>query len=153
MIKLTLILFFFLALMIDSWPLLVKNPEIYPQTPVEGKYVLKIKGPSHKKIIFCQNGQTTGYQCQGGEGIHLKPGQEEVLDFSQESLTFGDVNADNKVNVNDWSAILSCRNANAKSGEALFDTGSCRYSDGNFDGEVNNFDLDLLYRTLSSEGS
>ncbi len=151
MTKTVFTLLLFLTLIIGAGLVAKREQEIYQQTPAEGNYIFKIKGPSHKKLVFCQDNQDLEYQCVEGEGIYLESGKDYALDFTQRPLGFGDVNFDGSVGVNDWSAVLGCRNADSKRGEELFDIGGCRHADSNFDGEVNNFGLDLLYKTLAGE--
>jgi len=112
-------------------------------------YIIKIKGPQHRQLVFCQDGQASK-TCQTGEGLKREDNDYD-FNFSGYPLEFGDYNLDGSVGVNDWSAIVSCRNRNASKGEEIYNSGGCKEADANWDGEVNNFDIDLLYQTLSSK--
>jgi len=131
-------------------------------------YVVKIKGSAHRKIVYCQQDQEVNYQCRRMEGIYLEPGQDYELDFSSadaQPLDFGDVYTedlsgnwvqDGQVNSFDFSFVKGCRDVNANiigSGtpeEADFYNDGCKWADGDFDGDVDSADIDLLYKTLST---
>ncbi|HUV46723.1 MAG TPA: dockerin type I domain-containing protein, partial [Candidatus Bathyarchaeia archaeon] len=104
----------------------------------------------HRQIVFCQDRQTQDYACQRGEGISIEGGRSYDFDFSGRLLSFGDIDQNGSVGVTDWSLLLACRNEDAKKGSEAYEQGGCKRADANFDGEVNNFDIDLFQRTLSN---
>ena len=142
---------------IFSWQLMQKTvtertAEVYQQSAADftqDKYLIKIKGESHRKIKFCENEQGDDKICKRTEGIELEPGGTYTFDLSGHALEFGDVNLDGVVGVNDYSIVRACRNADAKIGDADYDTGNCKAADANLNGVVESADIDLLFKTLS----
>jgi hypothetical protein len=142
---------------IFSWQLMQKRvkertAEVYYQAApdfTQDKYLIKIKGVSHRKIKFCEDEQSDDKICKRTEGIELEPGGTYTFDLSGHALEFGDVNLDGVVGVNDYSAVKACRNADAKIGDADYDTGNCKAADANLNGVVESADIDLLFKTLS----
>jgi hypothetical protein len=136
-----------------------REPEIYVGEAVEEELVVKIKGPLHRQIIFCQDSQDKSHICKRAETITVPQNQETTLDLTGHPLEFGDIIADDVsqgyqqnsfVNVLDYSFVKNCRDLNATAGDSNFD-GGCKYADGNLDDNVNNFDIDLIQRTLMEE--
>lgn len=146
-----------LVIGIFSWQMMRKSPinrsaEIYQQTTpdfTQDKYIIKIKGASHRKIKFCEDNQAAVKICKRTEGIDLVPGENYTFDLTGHSLEFGDINWDGIVGVNDYSIVRACRNADAKIGDADYDTGNCQAADANLNGVVESADIDLLFKTLS----
>lgn len=140
-----------------SWRLVQKakggrSAEVYQQTAAgftEGKYLIKVKGPSARKIKFCETNQQADKTCKRTEGIALQPGQTYAFDLTGHALEFGDINLDGVVGVNDYSIVKACRNADAQKGMADYDTGGCKAADANLNGVVESVDIDLLFKTLS----
>lgn len=129
-----------------------RTAEVYQQSAPDfpqDKYVIKIKGPSSRKIKFCENEQGDDKICKRTEGIELEPGGTYTFDLSGHALEFGDVNLDGVVGVNDYSVVKACRNADAKIGDADYDTGNCKAADANLNGVIESADIDLLFKTLS----
>lgn len=126
-----------------------------------GRYHLLIKGPKHHQFRFCQSGQTKLNICARADlaaqktttTIALTRPMNETVDLRGVELGFGDLAisgtnknlVDGKVNVSDYSYLLSCLTKR-------HDPTCVTKADGNFDGLVTNEDLDLLMKTLSWEG-
>jgi len=120
-----------------------------------GNYNLLLKGPSHRQIRFCQNNQSADYSCLRSDLIAVTAGGSLLLDLAHDSqgewghvLEFGDVNWDGSVGVEDYSVVKACKAADARIGDDDYLNG-CNLADGNFDGVVDNTDMDLLYLTIS----
>lgn len=119
-----------------------------------GDYLLKLKGPSHRRIVFCVNSQEADHICTRQESIAVTGAVENIFDFTARVLEFGDINRDKSVGVVDYSIIKACIQNNNKYNDdtAKFEPDeNCLYADGNFDGEVNSTDMDLLFKTLSTK--
>ncbi|MFC1711389.1 hypothetical protein ACFLZ1_02255 [Patescibacteria group bacterium] len=111
-----------------------------------GSYNLLIKGPSHRQTRFCKDGQLKEDACPRSEQIYFAVGETYSLDFTGYKLEFGDVNWDGTVGVQDYSIIKTCKEENATYPDSIYENG-CKDSDGNFDGVVDNSDIDVFYQT------
>ncbi|MFC1711835.1 hypothetical protein ACFLZ1_04605 [Patescibacteria group bacterium] len=116
-----------------------------------GEYNLLVKGPSHRQIRFClAEGQSADYICSRDDVISINAGTAYTFDLTDRLLDFGDVDWDGGVKVTDYSIIKACLEVDARKGDDNYENG-CNLSDGNFDGVVDNTDIDLLFLTLSSK--
>lgn len=96
-----------------------------------------IKGPNHLMTKYGQDNQTSFYN-QVGSQIKLQPAK--TLNFTNYSLSPGDVNSDGKVDGLDFAKVkLSASTFSTTDTNSDLD-GSC---------QVNNIDLSLLVNTLS----
>jgi len=118
-----------------------------PPVLTDGTYIVKLKGPSHRQIIFCVDNQGKETTCPRGTGIDIDLDNFQ-FDFSNRPLEFGDIDQNGSVGVTDYSVIKSCVEANAKMGDQLYDD-TCHWADANFDSVTDSTDIDLLYKTLS----
>jgi len=152
-------LFAFFGWLIKDEAQLVRQPQVYQEEPAPEDLIVKIKGPLHRKIVFCKDKQGKQHICQRSQTIHIEPGSEKSLDLTGHPLEFGDIIANDVsggyqqngiVNVLDYSFIKGCRDLNATKGDANYD-GGCKYADGNLDTNVNNFDVQLIQITLTEE--
>jgi len=131
-----------------SVPKQQKKPLSTPLSLIAGEeYIITIKGFSHSQKIFCKQNQSGELICSKMEGLKIDPNKTITIDLSSLSLKFGDVDSDNQVDTKDYSLVKTCRINNAKKGDDYYEEG-CNWADGNFDGEVNSTDIDLLYKAL-----
>lgn len=158
--KILVILFLVLVFSALLYLLLTKKKErtaqVFVQAPfslTSGEYVVKVKGPVERRIVFCKEGQDQGHVCKRTEYFNIKDG-ENALDLTGHPLDFGDINQDGAVGVTDYSFVKDCRIKNSvmasRGGDGSYEAG-CNLADGNFDGVVDHTDVDLLYKTLSTK--
>lgn len=125
---------------------------IEPLTQVPaGNYNFLIKGPLHRQMRMCRNGQTSLEQCETTDLVEVAEGQSMTLDFSGSPLQAGDTpihgsdndQQDGVVNGLDYSFVLDCLGKQT-------DPACVARADFDYSGKVTNYDLFLLMLTLSS---
>ncbi len=104
---------------------------------------LRVKGPSHLASRMCLNNQTTKLDEITTCEINLTNTNTTTYNFSNYSLTPGDINQDGIINSSDYSIIKNNFNSN---------TINCNQTgDLNYDGIVNSLDASLLKESLSRQ--
>ncbi len=129
-----------------------------------GPYMVFVKGPMHLATRFCYFGNKASEHCIFEDlvrvnneypvrevgFIYLDPG-EIIVDLSKKPLIVGDLPIsgpsqniqDGKVNIFDYSFMLSCLGNGSRSDSCL------TRADVDYSGQVNNIDLGLLRKTLT----
>ncbi|MBD3250670.1 MAG: hypothetical protein GF381_03840 [Candidatus Pacebacteria bacterium] len=114
-------------------------------------YSFLIKGPVHRQLKYCRDGQKSSDQCQATDYVPFNPKQGLTLDLTQAPLQAGDLpihgsegsEQDGTVNGLDYSYLLKCLSKQS-------DPTCVSQADLDYSGKVTNYDLFLLMQTLSS---
>ncbi len=128
-----------------------------------GPYIVFVKGPMHLATKFCYHGESASNPCAFSDLINANNLYPEgipdfillhsggvSLDLSAKPIIVGDLpisgeaqnTQDGKVNVFDYSYMLSCLGNNSRTESCL------TRADVDYSGQVNNIDLGLLRKAL-----
>lgn len=120
-------------------------------TQTSTEVLIKVKGPSHRRMVFCLSGDNFSNNCPlGARGITITKASVNKISLNLIPLDFGDVDKNGSVGVQDYSKVLSCVRRNAQIGGDDY-RNECYKSDANLDGVVDVMDISILYNTLSNK--
>jgi len=121
------------------------NSTLLNPLPVNTGFSVGVKGEKHLRLRFCSFfGQTA--PCLDGQTLSYSVAQPISFDFTGRPLPAGDLNRDNQINPTDIKLVTDI----FKKPSSQLTPSDIATADLNYDGYVDNFDLNLILQSLST---